>query len=401
MAKDKEDMWARMQTFAAAARSLAPKCTNEEQTKISLINPYLEILGYDVRDPDICRFEFTADIFKSNERVDYAIIRDGKPTILIEAKAATRQFSEHAPAPVQLLRYFSSEDDAEFGVLTNGVVWNWYSSHGGRKLEEMPFKTHDVRHPESADMDWLWSVSGYVSDSRRAAKQAEAERMRSAFREWIRTVRQSPSDGFIRFLLNDLKKDGLNFGIATQARIEESRKHFRSTFEHYIDGEVNDVLNEARDRLDKDERLTETSQKPVLPISSRDDDPSPNEPVGMAWRVRGRDWQRERSGRTLHLAVARWLASVDRRGADVFYRSLVDGWGNRFFVETVPEDQKRRYREVEPGCGYWTRTHMSNSSRLSRLKRWCDQTQKPDGGPVIWDEDIEVRLPIRGNEQGN
>ena len=398
MAKDKEDMWARMQAFSTMARNLVPKCENEEQTTISLINPYLEILGYDVRDPDVCRFEFKAAIFKSNEKVDYAIMQDGKPAILIEAKAATTQFSEHMPAPVQLQRYFSSEDDAEFGVLTNGAVWNWYSSHGGRKLEEMPFKTHDVCHPEPADMDWLWSVSGYVSDSRRAAKQAEAERMRSAFREWIRTVRHSPRDGFIRFLLNDLKKDGLNFGIATQARIEEAREHFRSTFEHYIDGEVNDVLNEARDRLDKDERSTGTVQKPILPISSKNDDPPPNEPVRVAWRVGGGDWQQERSGRTLQLAIARWLASIDRRGSDAFYRSLVDGWGNRLFVKTVPEDQKGYYREVEPGCGYWTRTHMSNSSRLSRLKRWCDQTQKSEGGSVIWDKDIEVRLPIRGQE---
>ena len=101
MAKDKEDMWARMQAFATMARSLVPKCENEEQTKISLINPYLEILGYDVRDPDVCRFEFKAAIFKSNEKVDYAIMQDGKPAILIEAKAATTQFSEHASVPVQ------------------------------------------------------------------------------------------------------------------------------------------------------------------------------------------------------------------------------------------------------------------------------------------------------------
>ena len=107
-------------------------------------------------------------------------LRDGKPVIFIEAKAATRQFSEHDPVPGQLQRYFISED-AEFAVLTNGVVWNWYTSYDGPKLEETPFKTHDVRHPEQADMDWLWSVSGYVSDSRHATKQAEAERMRSAF----------------------------------------------------------------------------------------------------------------------------------------------------------------------------------------------------------------------------
>ena len=394
MAKDKEDMWARLQAFAAAARGLAPKCTNEEQTKVSLINPYLEILGYDVRDPDICRFEFTADIGKSNEKVDYAIMRDGKPTIFIEAKAALRQFSDQDRVPVQLQRYFMSED-AEFAVFTNGVVWNWYSSYGNRKLEETPFKTHDVRHPEHAELDWLWSVSGYVSDSEHAAKQAEAERVRSAIRDWIMKIRHSPGDSFIRFLLKDLKKDGLNFGLVTQARVREAREHFRTTFENYIDGETSRVLNAARERLDEEERPTGAVQKSTLPTSSTDDVPSPNGPDRIAWRVGGENWRKERSGRTLHLAVAQWLASIDRRGADTFYRSVVDGFGNRFFLEVVPEGRKWAYREVEPGCGYWTRTHMSNGNRLSRLKRWCSQTQKSEGGPVLWDKDIEIRLPIR------
>ena len=395
MAKDKEDMWARMQAFSTMARSLVPKCENEEQTKISLINPYLEILGYDVRDPDVCRFEYKPAIFKSNEKVDYAIMLDGKPAILIEAKAATTQFSKYAPAPVQLHRYFLSRDGIKFGVLTNGVVWNWYSSHGGRELEEMPFKTHDVRHPEQVDIDWLWSVSGYVSDSQRAAKQAEAERIRSAFREWIKAVRHSPSDGFIRFLLNDLKKDGLNFGFATQARIEKSREHFRSTFENYIDGETSRVLNAAREQLDEEDKPEIYGRELDSLTAVQENRNSHN---GPAWRIRGEEWQVEKNGRTLQLAVAQWLASIDIRGTDAFYQSIVDTWGDRFFLNAVPEGQDGAYREVEPGRGYWTRIHLSNSDRLSRLKRWCDQTQKSEGGPVVWDEDIEVRLPIRGRE---
>ena len=391
MAKDKEDMWARMQTFAAAARSLAPKCTNEEQTKISLINPYLEILGYDVRDPDICRFEFTADIFKSNEKVDYAIMRDGKPTILIEAKAATRQFPEHAPAPVQLLRYFSSEDDAEFGVLTNGVVWNWYSSRGGRKLEEMPFKTHDVRHPESADMDWLWSVSGYVSDSRHAAKQAEAERMRSAFREWIKVVRYSPSDGFIRFLLNDLKKDGLNFGFATQARIEESREHFKFTLESYIDGETNRVLDTARQQLDEEDRLCSATKKVIRPAPSPESSLSSDEIEAPAWRIRGESWRREKTNADMQRAIVQYFASNDPRGKHKFYEDAIRRDGKRLFPESEPKGA-RKFKRIEQDPKYWMSTHMDDKERERWLKHLCTQARKSDGMPMQWGIDVEIRL---------
>ena len=75
-------------TFARHARSHAPHCTNESQTKNTLIEPYLEMLGYDPRNPLVCQLEFVADIGKVGERVDYAILKDGQPFLLIEAKTA-------------------------------------------------------------------------------------------------------------------------------------------------------------------------------------------------------------------------------------------------------------------------------------------------------------------------
>ena len=247
-------------------------------------------------------------------------------------------------------------------------------------------------------MDWLWSVSGYVPDSRRAVEQADAERMRTAFREWIREVRRSPSDGFIRFLLKEVKKDGLNFGSATQDRVEKSKEHFRFTFEHYIDGEMNRVLNEARERLDEEDMPDNTVETLETPAFTKNDQPPLGEFDRPAWRIRGGDWRSEKNGKTLQLAVARWLASVDRRGTDAFYQSVTNTSGDRAFIDAAPEGQQGSYQEVQPGLGYWTRTHMGNSNRLSRLKRWCNQTQKPEGGPVIWDEDIEVRLPVRSKQ---
>lgn len=192
-----------------------------------------------------------------------------------------------------------------------------------------------------------------------------------------------------------MKKGGLNFGFATQTRVEDSKNHFRFTFESYIDGETNRVLNAARERLDEEGKPDIPADKPESSSAAQESEASLNDLDVPAWRVQGGDWRVERNGRALQLAVARWLASVDRRGVDTFYRSIVDTWGDRFFVNAVPDGQEGAYREVEPGRGYWTRIHLSNSDRLSRLKRWCDQTQKPEGGSVLWNVDIEVRLPVR------
>ena len=134
----------KLDAFSVRAKRIAPACDNEEQTKVSLINPYLELLGYDVRDPMVCRLEFRADIGQGREKVDYAIMRDGRPSLLIEAKAATEDFSVAREAPSQLQRYFIAEN-VEFAALTNGVVWQWYRGSQEGKLRETPFLVHDVR----------------------------------------------------------------------------------------------------------------------------------------------------------------------------------------------------------------------------------------------------------------
>ena len=96
----------KLKAFADQARRVEPDCINNEaQTKVCLINPYLEILGYDVRDPKICAFEYTADIGKSGKKVDYALLRAGRPSILIEANAVNMDVRNDT-VPTQLQRYF-------------------------------------------------------------------------------------------------------------------------------------------------------------------------------------------------------------------------------------------------------------------------------------------------------
>jgi len=57
----------------------------EEATKNALVMPFIGTLGYNVFDPTEVVPEFTADFgTKKGEKVDYAIIRDGKPAMLFE-----------------------------------------------------------------------------------------------------------------------------------------------------------------------------------------------------------------------------------------------------------------------------------------------------------------------------
>lgn len=116
---------------------------SEEATKNAFVLPFIQALGYNIFDPTEVVPEYTADIGnKKGEKVDYAIVRGGKPIMLIEAKSATSDLSdEHA---LQLFRYFSATD-ARFGILTNGIQYRFHSDlEKPNQMDEQPFLIVDM-----------------------------------------------------------------------------------------------------------------------------------------------------------------------------------------------------------------------------------------------------------------
>ena len=109
----------------------------EEATKMALILPFFQLLGYDVfNTAEFCP-EYTADIgIKKGEKVDYAILVAGEPVILIEAKTANKKLDNHKS---QLFRYFVSTP-AKFAILTNGIEYRFYSDlDEPNKMDKDPF----------------------------------------------------------------------------------------------------------------------------------------------------------------------------------------------------------------------------------------------------------------------
>ena len=110
-----------LQQLSTRILSLKPNIQTEEATKMSMIIPFFQLLGYDVFNPTEFCPEYTADVgIKKGEKVDYAILADGKPVILIECKSCNEILTKHAS---QLFRYFGTTT-AKFAILTNGIVYN-------------------------------------------------------------------------------------------------------------------------------------------------------------------------------------------------------------------------------------------------------------------------------------
>lgn len=97
------------------SRRLASNLTTEEATKTALILPFIQLLGFDVFNPLEVIPEFQAEAgVKKDQRVDYALAKNGSAIILIEAKAYGEKLEEvHAD---QLKRYFPFVKTAQIGI---------------------------------------------------------------------------------------------------------------------------------------------------------------------------------------------------------------------------------------------------------------------------------------------
>lgn len=80
-----------LRQFSKRVEALKGNLQTEEATKTALIMPFFAMLGYDVFNPQEFTPEFTADVgIKKGEKVDYAIMRDGEPVILMSANQSVR-----------------------------------------------------------------------------------------------------------------------------------------------------------------------------------------------------------------------------------------------------------------------------------------------------------------------
>lgn len=92
--------------FARRGVARASQCHNEECTKLYLVLPFLQLLGYDPNDPDQVAAEHSADFSdKYKNRVDFLLKADGVAAIALECKPCGWDLKEDRG---QLKSYFNA-----------------------------------------------------------------------------------------------------------------------------------------------------------------------------------------------------------------------------------------------------------------------------------------------------
>ena len=227
-----------LKNYINRIETLKDTVATEESTKMALIIPFFQILGYDVFNPlEFCP-EYIADVgIKKGEKVDYAILIDGKPVILIEAKAANKALDKHSS---QLFRYFVATS-AKFAILTNGIAYKFYTDlDDANKMDKEPFLDINLLNIKEYQIQQLSKFQRNSLNVSEIMDSASLLKYNSLFKATIEREFQNPTDEMVKLFLQPIYK-----GAKTQSVIEKFRPILKKALNDYLTENLNEKLQIA------------------------------------------------------------------------------------------------------------------------------------------------------------
>lgn len=244
--------------FALAERvkQLHPQIKTEEATKQSLILPFFQILGFDIFNPmEFCP-EFIADVgIKKNEKVDYVILVDGKPLILIEAKSCSQNIDKLDKHDSQLFRYYATTE-SKFAILTNGIRYRFFTDlESPNKMDQQPFFELNMLDLNDQSIEYLenfmkskLSVENILNS---ASELKYLNLIKSSFRDLVELV----PDEMLKLIVSKVYE-----GQKTQAVLDKFKPLVKRGITQYINEKLSSKFNETLSKSDGNEATSSTPE---------------------------------------------------------------------------------------------------------------------------------------------
>ncbi|MDR1980384.1 MAG: type I restriction enzyme HsdR N-terminal domain-containing protein [Tannerellaceae bacterium] len=228
----------------------------EEATKNALIMPFLQAMGYDVFNPLEVVPEFTCDIgTKKGEKIDYAILKEGAPIMLIECKHWQQDLTLHDN---QLLRYFNVSN-AKFGLLTNGIIYRFYTDLvTPNKMDEKPFLEIDLTDLRNNQVDELKKFHKTYFDIDNILSSASELKYTSELKAILIKEFANPSPEFVKLLAKQVYD-----GLITAKILDQFTLLVRKSIANHINDIISERLKTAlkTDESDDAQQDAEGSEK--------------------------------------------------------------------------------------------------------------------------------------------
>lgn len=223
----------KLKEFSKRIERMKDSIETEEATKTSMVMPFFNLLGYDVFNPmEFCP-EYTADVgIKKGEKVDYAILQEDEPLILIECKTCTDNLEKHGS---QLFRYFATSK-AKFGILTNGIIYRFFTDlEETNKMDLAPFLEIDLLNLREAHINELKKFCKDKFDSDKIFSTASELKYSGLIKDYLTKQLDNPDEDFVKHILYYIYE-----GQRTQKVIEKYQPLVKRAFTAF----VNDIVNQ-------------------------------------------------------------------------------------------------------------------------------------------------------------
>ena len=181
----------------------------EKAVEYAVVMPILQVLGWNPQNIDEMYPEYGVE----SKRVDWALLKEGKPCVFLEEKAPDQNLSAHEE---QLLEY-AFKQGVPLAVLTNGGEWWFYlpleeGPWGERKFLVIDLMNQDVEETslqltQFLQEEFVHGGLAYKDAKERYDEARERKRIREKLPEAIREVLSSSSDRVIEFFQNQTQPD--------------------------------------------------------------------------------------------------------------------------------------------------------------------------------------------------
>lgn len=234
---------------------LKEQIATEEATKNAFIMPFIHILGYDVFNPLEVVPEMDCDLIKKKgEKIDYAIMKDGEPIILIECKHWKQNLNLHDN---QLQKYFVASK-AKFGILTNGITYRFYTDLVKPNImDDVPFLEINIENIKDNQIDELKKFHKSYFDVGNILSTASELKYMSELKNAIKIEFNSPTPEFVKLLAKRVYD-----GVMTAKALEQFTDLVKRTLSIYINDVMSEKLNVAI-KATETEIITESTATPV------------------------------------------------------------------------------------------------------------------------------------------
>jgi hypothetical protein len=239
------DFKEQIKSLGERVNKLKEQIATEEATKNAFIMPFIQILGYDVFNPIEVVPEFISDIgLKKGEKIDYAIFKDGQPTILVECKHWNQNLNIHDG---QLLRYFHVSK-AKFGLLTNGIVYKFYSDLvDANKMDEKPFLEFNITEIKDNQIEELKKFHKSIFDAESIVNTASELKYTNELKIIFQNELSNPSPEFVKYFAKQVYPS-----VITAKVLEQFTNLLKKSIQHHISDLITDRLKTALSKEDEE-----------------------------------------------------------------------------------------------------------------------------------------------------